>query len=271
MAEKRKALSKRVRFEVLKRDDFQCRYCGARAPDVALEVDHIDPVSGGGSDDFLNLVTACEDCNRGKSNIPLSELQALQSSIAEIEAIEGRAADLQELRARRQEADELLELEISTIAEAILGHTGFTPNDSDREAIKKWLKAEPIEAIMSAVDGAAESYLREPIRNADVNHYMKQIPAVMAHKRKYGAKSEAFRRIAYAAGIMRRRDNEGDLENWEPTAFIQVTEELFEVCSVAEAEYYADKIIELAKDVDDYFALEEAINVTTREHSDGER
>ena len=59
----RKAIPKSVRFEVFKRDKFTCQYCGASAPDVILEIDHIRPVSKGGTNDILNLVTACRDCN----------------------------------------------------------------------------------------------------------------------------------------------------------------------------------------------------------------
>jgi len=36
-------------------------------PSVVLEVDHIKPVSSGGSNDTDNLITACFDCNRGKA------------------------------------------------------------------------------------------------------------------------------------------------------------------------------------------------------------
>lgn len=38
------AVSKRTRFEVLRRDDHTCRYCGQSAPDVKLTVDHVLPV-----------------------------------------------------------------------------------------------------------------------------------------------------------------------------------------------------------------------------------
>lgn len=55
-----------LRFEVLKRDSQTCVYCGRRPPHVALEVDHVIPVSSGGRTEFSNLVTACQDCNRGK-------------------------------------------------------------------------------------------------------------------------------------------------------------------------------------------------------------
>jgi hypothetical protein len=61
------ALSLRKRFAIFNRDRFTCRYCGRKAPDVQLEVDHITPVSAGGSDEPANLTTACFDCNRGKS------------------------------------------------------------------------------------------------------------------------------------------------------------------------------------------------------------
>lgn len=62
------AVSKRTRYEVLRRDNHTCRYCGGVAPDIALTVDHVTPVSLGGSDDPSNLVAACRDCNAGKSS-----------------------------------------------------------------------------------------------------------------------------------------------------------------------------------------------------------
>jgi 5-methylcytosine-specific restriction endonuclease McrA len=62
----RRTLTKRVRFEILKRDGFACRYCGAKAPDVVLHCDHVHPVSRGGKNELENLVTACRDCNAGK-------------------------------------------------------------------------------------------------------------------------------------------------------------------------------------------------------------
>lgn len=63
------ALSKRLRFEILRRDNHTCRYCGASAPDARLTVDHVLPEALGGTDIASNLVTACEPCNGGKSSI----------------------------------------------------------------------------------------------------------------------------------------------------------------------------------------------------------
>lgn len=61
-------VTRRLRYEVLRRDDHACRYCGAAAPDAKLTVDHVVPVALGGTDEPTNLVTACQPCNAGKSS-----------------------------------------------------------------------------------------------------------------------------------------------------------------------------------------------------------
>lgn len=62
------AISKRLRFEILRRDGFCCRYCGASAENTRLVVDHVLPESLGGKTDPSNLVAACHDCNAGKAS-----------------------------------------------------------------------------------------------------------------------------------------------------------------------------------------------------------
>lgn len=78
------SISKKLRFEVFKRDNFKCQYCGNTPPDVILEVDHIEPKSKGGNDNINNLITSCFDCNRGKTNILLSNIPGTLKSNIEI-------------------------------------------------------------------------------------------------------------------------------------------------------------------------------------------
>jgi hypothetical protein len=61
-------ISKALRFEILTRDGYRCRYCGAAAGVSTLHIDHVVPRALGGGDDASNLVTACADCNHGKSD-----------------------------------------------------------------------------------------------------------------------------------------------------------------------------------------------------------
>lgn len=62
----------RLRFKVLRRDNFKCCSCGAspaKDPGVELHVDHIFPWSKGGETVLENLQTLCSKCNGGKSNL----------------------------------------------------------------------------------------------------------------------------------------------------------------------------------------------------------
>lgn len=81
----RKEISKRTRFEIFKRDNFTCQYCGKSTPSVILEVDHIMPVCAGGGNTKENLITACFDCNRGKAGIELTQItESLEVKAAKI-------------------------------------------------------------------------------------------------------------------------------------------------------------------------------------------
>ena len=62
----------RLRFQVLKRDNFKCCACGkspSAFPCLHLNVDHIIAWSNGGETVLENLQTLCEPCNLGKSNV----------------------------------------------------------------------------------------------------------------------------------------------------------------------------------------------------------
>jgi hypothetical protein len=65
-------INARMRFKVLKRDNFKCCACGAspaKDPSVDLHVDHIIPWAKGGETVVDNLQTLCSKCNLGKSDI----------------------------------------------------------------------------------------------------------------------------------------------------------------------------------------------------------
>jgi 5-methylcytosine-specific restriction endonuclease McrA len=65
----------RLRFLVMRRDNFKCRITGrspATDPTVILEVDHIVPWEKGGETEFDNLQTLAKDVNIGKSNLEMS-------------------------------------------------------------------------------------------------------------------------------------------------------------------------------------------------------
>lgn len=94
------AVSKRTRFEVLRRDNYTCRYC--RSTDNELTVDHVMPVSLGGGDEPSNLVAACRDCNAGKSS---SSPDASTVAQVEDDALRWAAAIERAAAMRREKRD----------------------------------------------------------------------------------------------------------------------------------------------------------------------
>jgi 5-methylcytosine-specific restriction endonuclease McrA len=53
---------------LLRRDNFKCQYCGTELNRKTMTIDHLQPLSKGGSSTWDNMVCACEDCNIRKSN-----------------------------------------------------------------------------------------------------------------------------------------------------------------------------------------------------------
>lgn len=73
---KRTNIPRGIRNEVFKRDNYTCCQCGAKKGDkkldgtkVKLHIDHIKPVSKGGTDEMSNLQTLCDDCNLNKNDV----------------------------------------------------------------------------------------------------------------------------------------------------------------------------------------------------------
>lgn len=99
---KRKQVGKGLRFDIFRRDGFTCQYCGRTPPDIVLQIDHIRPVADGGDNDEMNLITACSDCNVGKSAKRLDKPQRPDADLAYLEAQQ----QIAELRRYQQAAAE---------------------------------------------------------------------------------------------------------------------------------------------------------------------
>ena len=59
---------------LFRRDQNVCGYCGGHFNSKALTRDHIHPVSKGGPNIWMNVVTACAPCNKHKSNLLLENI-----------------------------------------------------------------------------------------------------------------------------------------------------------------------------------------------------
>lgn len=86
----RRSISKRIKQDIYERDEYICQYCGrwcyesyVSDPD-AVVVDHIIPVSYGGSNKEYNLITSCRECNSLKSNMIFGSFEEARKYILSI-------------------------------------------------------------------------------------------------------------------------------------------------------------------------------------------
>lgn len=151
----RKNISKRTRFEVFKRDNFTCFYCGRHVPDVILELDHIMPISRGGTNEIDNLVTSCADCNRGKGGVPLSELASKGKYLgAKAELLQEQ---LEQMKAYNEALEEIKAYEDSCISKFINKWWTYRkePPYPHINFMYKQIRILPMADILSAIDIAA--------------------------------------------------------------------------------------------------------------------
>jgi len=57
-----------TRINILRRDGFECAYCGIKLTGATGTVDHVTPQSKGGKHIWANVVSACKKCNGKKDD-----------------------------------------------------------------------------------------------------------------------------------------------------------------------------------------------------------
>lgn len=155
---RRKSLSKKTRFEVFKRDGFTCQYCGRMAPDVVLEVDHITPVASGGDNDLMNLVTSCQDCNRGKGKRNLSSKDEIKAQQAQLKELSKKREQLQMLIEWRKELESIEDMQVDMVQDIFYKLTGCVLSDSLRKIVSKYIKKYGINEVFESSHIYIESY-----------------------------------------------------------------------------------------------------------------
>jgi len=149
------SITKKIRFEVFKRDGFKCAYCGKSPPDVILEVDHIEPKSKGGSDEPTNLLASCFDCNRGKRDIPLEKIPPHLSE--NIEVLREKETQIKEYRRFIEKINNRIQSDIDQIQDVFRKtHKRHYFSDKARRSIGSFIKQLPIDVLLDAMAMATE-------------------------------------------------------------------------------------------------------------------
>lgn len=199
----RQPIPKSVRFEVFKRDGFACQYCGQKAPDVVLHVDHIKPVATGGDSSIMNLLTACAGCNAGKGPRELGDDTALSKQMAQMQELNERRAQIEMMVQWREDLLSLDHLKAEKI-EGVINAAGapFTVNEHGRQEIAAWVRRHPFDELLHACDEAFRIYFRGDQPSWETA--FGKVPGVLKIARVSTSKPW-LRRLFYVRGILRKR------------------------------------------------------------------
>lgn len=145
---RRLPISKKVRFEVFKRDSFSCRYCG-KIPSLGaiLNIDHVVPVSAGGTNDYENLVTACFDCNSGKSDRHLNNLTPLKNELQILASFKEYKEQVKEYFKFINEKNNAYEQSVDLVLKNI-GDPNKDFSEQQRQSIKMFLKKRSLDDLI---------------------------------------------------------------------------------------------------------------------------
>ena len=241
---KRKAIGDKLRFEVFKRDQFKCQYCGKAAPDVILHVDHINPVSKGGDNEILNLVTSCMDCNLGKSDRLLSDNSILDKQRKMLEELDERRKQLQMMLEWR---DELKDFD-NEVAQSGADYFEQSIDDAAQvnevglKNINKWLKRFEVHELLQAIDDLNPVYTKD--KTLDAGAMFANIPKVANFNRKGDIEKSA----CYIRGILKNR-----------ISYVDYQKALAWLVDALESGVDEDELKDLAKSVKNWTQFREAM------------
>jgi len=144
------------------------------APDVVLEVDHINPVKNGGDNNILNLVTSCMDCNRGKGARKLSEHDEIKKQQEQLRILNEKREQLAWMIEWKKELSHFEDEQIAAVENLFFSVTGdgFSPREKD--AIRRELKKYGFDEVYQAAEISLNQYYDED----DVDSWSKAIAYV---------------------------------------------------------------------------------------------
>jgi len=160
MSSKRTPITKKTRFEVFKRDNFTCQYCGRMAPDVILEVDHINPVANGGDNNILNLITSCYDCNRGKGKRKLTQNDEIKKQQQMLKEINQKREQLEMLLKWKKELENIDNQMVDEI-EKLISYTGSKISEYGRKEFIKLIKKYGFDEVYESTKISLDQYYKD--------------------------------------------------------------------------------------------------------------
>ena len=155
---KRKAIGKKKRFEVFKRDKFTCQYCGEKAPGIILHIDHIIPVCKGGTNKLTNLITSCVGCNLGKGGQKLSDGSIVEKQRSEMELQQEKINQIKMMAEWEMQMLSAEDAEFNAVNDIIIEIVGYGVNTYGKTILKKLIKKHGLSIVLPSAKRAFSEY-----------------------------------------------------------------------------------------------------------------
>lgn len=149
---KRRPIPVSKRFEVFKRDSFKCQYCGKSAPEVTLQIDHIKPVSKGGTNTIMNLITACADCNYGKGAKQLDDNSTIEKQKRQLDELSDRREQMKMMLEWREEISSLVDSQVDYIDGLLSAAFDASLTDEGKKGVKGLISKYGFSEVLQAAD-----------------------------------------------------------------------------------------------------------------------
>ena len=166
---KRKNISKKIRFEIFKRDKFTCQYCGEEAPKVILNIDHINPVKNGGDNNITNLITSCFDCNSGKRARLLNDDHIVKKQKKSLNELQERRNQIEMIAQWREDLLDVNNLKVNKICDFILKRWNYDLDIEKKRKLQTITNKFELSLVYDAVERAFDHYSETPCE--DAKHY----------------------------------------------------------------------------------------------------
>jgi len=178
-----KSITKKIRFEVFKRDSFTCQYCGKSAPEVILHVDHIEPKSKGGTNELFNLITACFDCNMGKKDRKLDDSTVLKKQKEELDKLNIKRQQLEMLMEYRKSLIEDVKNEVDVLDQELQMLTGYGFSESYKKDVFKYIKKYGLTECLKGLNTAYCTYTKTGTKE-EVQEMLTKLSGILYNKSK---------------------------------------------------------------------------------------
>lgn len=211
----RKPLGTKTRFEVFKRDSFTCQYCGAKAPEVLLEVDHVQPVVAGGDNDLLNLVTSCVNCNSGKGPRLLSDDSVAEKRRKQVEELQGKREQISMILEWHRGLAAVKSAEVYAALEYLsdmLSSFGIPLDERIEDRVQQIVRSVGLQEFLHSCDIAFAQYY-------DAHEALQKLGGIAENRKRRKTDPDA-EGTAYVFGIARRRF--GAFQSWQLKSSIRV-------------------------------------------------